>query len=268
MRKQRSFLKWAGNKYNCLDKIVPHFPQANTFIEPFTGSATVFLNTNYTNNILAEENLDLINLFRYITNEGMEFINFCAKYFTQENNIKEKYYELRDKFNNEPDPKLKSALFLYLNKHGYNGLCRYNSNGKFNVPFGRYTKPYFPKDELIFFLNKSSKTKFIHNDFLETFKMAKSGDFIYCDPPYSPIEQESNFSAYTSKKFGEEEQVKLAHVAKHAANNNIKVIISNHDTDFIRELYKDAKIIEFTVRRFINRDVCNRSTAKELIAIF
>lgn len=266
--RQRSFLKWAGNKYNCLNIIIPEFPQAARLIEPFTGSATIFLNTKFPKNILAEQNLDLINLFTSIKKEGDAFIQYSASLFTTDNNSEDKYYQLREKFNAISDPIERSALFLYLNKHGFNGLCRYNSQGIYNVPFGLYTKPYFPQKELELFMRKSKEARFIHSDFVDTFKIAKPGDLVYCDPPYSPIEQESNFSAYTSTKFAENEHIKLAKLAKNAAKRGVKVIISNHDTEFTREQYQGATIKSFTVSRFISRAADRRLPVKELIAIF
>lgn len=265
---QRSFLKWAGNKYNCLKYLLPEFPKSKRLIEPFTGSATIFLNTNFENNILAEKNIDLINLFESIKFGGEEFVNYCKSFFTNENNQKEKYYFFRDKFNQESNIIERSALFLYLNKHGYNGLCRYNSQGIYNVPFGRYVKPYFPYQELLVFIQKSKSAQFIQADFNETFNLAEPGDFIYCDPPYSPIQQETNFSSYTKNKFDKEEHIKLANIAKAAAAKGVKVMISNHDTEFTRENYAQAKIKTFMVRRNISRKTNNRIKVKELIAIF
>lgn len=266
--KQRSFLKWPGNKYHCLKMILPEFPQAERLIEPFTGSATVFLNTAFPKNILAEQNEDLINLFSSIKKEGLEFIKYSSAFFTDANNAEEKYYLFRDQFNSASDPIERSALFLYLNKHGFNGLCRYNSQGIYNVPFGLYAKPYFPQKELELFMHKSSTAKFKHADFEDTFKRAKPGDLIYCDPPYSPLVQESNFSGYTGKKFGKEEHLKLAKLAKKAAKRNIRVIISNHDTEFTREQYQGATIKSFEVNRFISREASKRLPVKELLAIF
>lgn len=268
MNTTRSFLKWAGSKYSCLNKILPSFPKANRFIEPFAGSGTIFLNTNYANNIIAEENDDLINLFLHLKNGGVEFINYCEKFFNLKNNNEQTYYKLREEFNKTRKSKKRAAIFLYLNRHGYNGLCRYNRRGIYNVPFGRYIKPYFPQNEMLLFHEKSSNACFIKSDFLETFKIAQPGDFIYCDPPYHPIQQASNFSSYTSKKFGEKEQIALTNAAKDAALRGITVIISNHDTVFTRQLYKDAEIKTFQVTRYISRDINRRVPVNELIAIF
>ena len=151
MQKIRPFLKWAGNKYHCLHHILSLLPKTNRLIEPFTGSGAIFVNTNYPNYLLAEANQDLIHLFHYLQQEGEPFINYCQTLFCSENNSETKYYMLRENFNLSQDPRTRAVLFLYLNRHGYNGLCRYNQQNVYNVPFGRYKKPYFPRQEMQFF---------------------------------------------------------------------------------------------------------------------
>ena len=127
---------------------------------------------------------------------------------------------------------------------------------------------YVPETEMSYFSQKSQRASFMLADFQETFKQASTGDLIYCDPPYSPLSQASNFSAYTQKKFGENEQILLANLAKDAANKGITVVISNHDTDFTRHHYSGAKIKSFEVKRSISCNTQNRLPAKELLAIF
>lgn len=264
----KPFLKWPGNKYRCLQHIIHDFPPANRLIEPFTGSGAIFLNTQYESYVLAEANQDLITLFHWVQQEKSSFIDYCRQFFSAKNNHPTRYYELREQFNSCCNPYERAAIFLYLNRHGYNGLCRYNQKGIYNVPFGRYIKPYFPHAELTYFHEKSQKAIFIHQDFQETFKLARAGDLIYCDPPYSPLRQHSNFSTYTQKKFGEQEHIALAHLAKNAANQGITVIISNHDTDFTRHHYEQATIKAFNVKRTISCHANKRAAAKELLAIF
>src|SRR5262249_42922300 len=139
----KPFLKWAGNKYPLLDRIKRTLPKKKRrLVEPFAGSAAVFLNTDYPDYLLTDANVDLITLYQHLKTEGPDFIHFCRDFFKPETNRKDVYLEFRDTFNQTLDCRLKSALFLYLNKHGFNGLCRYNAGGKYNVPFGRYLKPY------------------------------------------------------------------------------------------------------------------------------
>jgi DNA adenine methylase len=274
MRKQRSFLKWPGNKFNCLKHILPLLPAKGRYIEPFMGSGTVFLNTNYRHNLLAESNRDPILLFQQIQQNGLEFIAYCQSYFCRNNNQKIRYYELRQEFNicnSDTHPARRAALFLYLNRHGYNGLCRYNNSGAYNVPFGSYEKPYFPYEALVLFLEKSRKNKqiqFINQDFLKTFQSIERGDVIYCDPPYAPLEQETNFTHYAQKDFHQHDHEMLASAAREAVEKKSTVIISNHDTPYTRKLYQGAQITSFPVARFISCNGEKRRPVQELLAIF
>ncbi|KTD40348.1 DNA adenine methylase [Legionella parisiensis] len=268
MVKIRPFLKWAGSKYNCLEKIIPFLPPGKRLIEPFAGSGVVFMNTNYSSYLLAESNIDLVYLFTTLQRNGNAFIQHCETYFSPEFNRKEKYYQLRSDFNMSIHSPEKSALFLYLNRHGYNGLCRYNSKGIYNVPFGLYSKPYFPHKEMQLFHLKSQQTEFIHNDFRKTFEYAERGDVIYCDPPYVLLSEKSHHLPYTKKLFTTEDQLELTELAKETAAKGIPVILSNHDTEFTRYHYRKAEIKSFPVSRFINCQGSLRRPVKELIAIF
>ncbi len=266
---RRSFLKWAGNKYTSLSHIINEFPNARRLIEPFAGSGVVFINTDYPEYLIAEGNKDLIDLFIHLQQEGQSFIADCEAYFCDANNTPEQYYLFRQQFNQETNTRQRAALFVYLNHHGYNGLCRYNFKGIYNVPFGRFTKPIFPRARMEFFYTRSQGIAFKHGDFRDTFASAEPGDLIYCDPPYVPIvEQSSNFSSYTAKQFGEAEQILLAEMSIEAANRGIGVVISNHDTQFTRHHYRLAKIRSFPVKRHISRNFAKRLMVQELVAIF
>lgn len=268
MIKTRPFLKWAGSKYRSIEILLNCLPSGSRLIEPFTGSGAVFLNSNYSTYLLAEKNGDLINLYQYIQQEGLPFIQYCKHLFKNENNCAVKYYQFRAEFNTTTDLRLKSALFLYLNRHGYNGLCRYNQCGWFNVPFGRYIKPYFPYLEMTHFHQKSQHAQFICEDFRQTFSIAKKGDVIYCDPPYAPLSASANFTAYTNTKFNAEDQIELVYLAKASAARGIAVVISNHDTAVTRCYYGDNRVISFPVLRNINCIANKRQAVNELVAVF
>ena len=176
----RPFLKWAGNKYRIMDEIHEMLPEkGERLIEPFAGSAAVFLNTNFKRYLVTDSNPDLINLFNHLKKEGADFIRYCKRYFSEKNNTADRYYYLRDQFNKTTDTRKRSALFIYLNRHGYNGLCRYNSKGGFNVPFGRYKAPYFPQKEMEFFSQKARHAIFQVASFEKTLSKAKQGDVVY-----------------------------------------------------------------------------------------
>lgn len=267
MQKFRGFLKWPGNKYRVLDHICPALPPGKKLIEPFVGSAAVFLNTDYESYLLTDINPDLINLYQILQSSGKEFIHYSKKYFTERNNVAEKYYRLRDQFNQETDPWKKAGLFVYLNRHGYNGLCRYNLKKMFNVPFGRYKRPYFPAAEMEFFHQKSQdRVTFKCLDFQETLKTARAGHVVYCDPPYVPLTTTAYFTSYSHKPFQLTEQQQLASLAQELSTRDIPVLISNHNTDYTREIYQNAKLTFFTVPRFISCK--SREPAQELLALF
>ncbi|TAL60522.1 MAG: Dam family site-specific DNA-(adenine-N6)-methyltransferase [Legionella sp.] len=268
MNKTRAFLKWAGSKYNCLNEILNHLPQGTRLIEPFGGSGVVFINSHYSSYVLGESNQDLIKLYTILQKEGESFINYCQRYFTPEFNQKDTYYELRTTFNSLKPSKQRAALFLYLNRHGYNGLCRYNSKGIYNVPFGRYNKPYFPRQEMLYFHHKSQNAEFIRDDFRKTFDLAQPGDVIYCDPPYMPFSTKTKILPYTQKTFAEKDQIELAELARETAAKGIPVIISNHDIEFTRHHYRHAEIKSFPVSRFINCQANLRQPVRELLAIY
>ncbi len=271
MNKKKPFLKWAGNKYRCLEQILGSLPHSNRLIEPFTGSGAVFLNTSYSQYLLAEQNHDLVNLYQFIKKEGISFIDYCAPYFSEQSNNESYFYQIRTLFNSSTQThqtRSRAAFFLYLNRHGYNGLCRYNQHGQFNVPFGRYIKPYFPAKEMLEFHKHCQHAKFIQADFRKTFALAKPGDVIYCDPPYVPLSESAYFSAYTKKIFSEADQIALAKLAINTANKGITVIISNHDTEFTRAQYQQATLISFPVKRLISCKASERKSVQELIAIF
>lgn len=269
-KKYRSFLKWAGGKYSLVEQIRPFLPEGEQLIEPFTGAGSIFLNTNYDNYLLADINNDLISLFKVIKRTPKKFVKEAKDLFNKENNVKASYLQLREEFNQCTDSYQRSLLFLYLNRHGYNGLCRYNMKGEFNVPFGSYKQPYFPEEELYFFSEKAKKAKIICSNYEQIMKEAKKDSVIYCDPPYTPLSRTAHFTSYFNvKSFTEEDQVNLVKIAKKITKKHqVPVIISNHDTDLTRDWYKTADLYTIKTRRYIASQGGNRSEINELLAVF
>lgn len=264
----KPFLKWAGNKYQIIARIQELLPQGKRLIEPFVGSGAVFLNTNYPEYLLADDNRDLIQLYRILQQDKQTFIEYCRSFFQLQFNQAAAYYELRTLFNTTQDQVLKAAAFIYLNKHCFNGLCRYNAKGEFNTPFGRYKQPYFPEREMQFFIARAQATVFEHADFVATMLLAKPGDVVYCDPPYVPLSKTASFTSYAAGGFGAKQQLQLAAMAEQLAEQGITVVISNHATEFTRQLYHHAQIMEFPVRRFISSKGAMRGKVTELLAVF
>lgn len=269
--KHRPFLKWAGGKFRLTDDINKVFPKKKRcLVEPFVGAGAVFLNSHFERYILADINPDLINLFNIVKENVEGYIEACKPIFFAPNaNTPDYYYAKRQQFNESTDPFERSVIFLYLNRFGFNGLCRYNSKNEFNVPFGAYKSHYFPEDELRYFSHKAQSAVFLCGDFQQTFEMADQDCVIYCDPPYAPLQQETNFTGYAGNEFGLAHQRALADLAKLAQKEKqIPVLISNHDTKFTREIYKGAKFKRVKVQRSISQSSEKRVKVKELIAVF
>lgn len=269
MKKQRAFLKWAGGKYGLVEDIQRHLPEARKLVEPFVGAGSVFLNTDYEQYLLADINPDLINLYNLLKVNPQEYISEAKRWFCAENNRKEAYLDIRQQFNVTDDVMYRSLAFLYMNRFGFNGLCRYNKKGGFNVPFGSYKNPYFPEAELEFFAEKSKKATFVCEGYHETFKRARKGSVVYCDPPYAPLSNTANFTSYAGNGFSLDDQAALADVAERAAvERGISVLISNHDTTLTRRLYHGAELNVVKVKRTISRNGAGRNKVDELLALF
>ena len=219
--KSRPFLKWAGGKYRLTDEINRLLPKRKQcLVEPFVGAGAVFLNSHFERYILADINPDLIHLFNIVKQDVEGYIQACKPvFFHPDANTESYYYTKRKEFNQSTDAFQRAVLFLYLNRFGFNGLCRYNAKNEFNVPFGAYKTHYFPEEELRFFAAKAQSAVFICADFQQTFQMADEDCVIYCDPPYAPISQNSNFTNYSGNEFSIAHQHDLANLAKDTINN-------------------------------------------------
>jgi len=281
----RTFLKWAGNKTKVLPHIIPHIGYPKRYCEPFGGSLAVALNTPAEQYILNDVNKDLVAIYQNLVNANDDsFVQYCEELFTPENNTREAYLELREHFNQATDATERARLFIYLNKHCFNGLSRYNSKGEFNVPYGREFKDkntkekkienaYFPKEEMMnfrmYFLSKQL-VRFTSLSFedLSLYEDLEVGDVVYFDPPYVRASDTANFTSYATDGFTSDQQVHLAQLAESLSSKGIRVIVSNHDVPVTRELYKSATIYPIQVSRTIAAKGGSRKKANELIAVY
>jgi DNA adenine methylase len=267
MELTRPFLKWPGNKFRMLSKILPFLPKGSRLVEPFGGTCAISLNSNYDDYLIGEINGHLISLYKILQTDS-NFIAYARKKFEAFNDS-ESYYNLRNIFNTTTNIKLRCALFIYLNRHGFNGLCRYNLSGKYNVPFGRYINPKFPELQLQNFIKKTKDFDFIKCNFAHIFShYLKKDDVVYCDPPYLPINKKS-FTNYSPKKFDMPEHLNLIKLAKKAQSKGVTTLISNHSSLDIDKLYKDACFItKFTSPRLISQKLTSIKPVLELLAVF
>ncbi|MCW6171137.1 MAG: DNA adenine methylase [Thermoplasmatales archaeon] len=264
-------IKWAGGKRQIIDKLLYYMPQKwNTYFEPFLGGGALVSKLYGMNRlktaILSDRNFDIYNLFNEIKNnpeeliKGLEDLNY--------RNSKESYYEARDEFNSiDRTPNLRRAvIFIYLNRHAFNGLYRLNSKGQFNVPFGRYTNPHLPSSNLVyawFSLLKNVDLRLC--DFQSATKYANAGDFVYFDPPYTPISKSSNFTTYIDGGFSWTDQVRLAEEARRLDSLGVRFMLSNSDTEETRELYSSFNVHGIKASRLINSKAERRRGASEII---
>lgn len=264
----KPFLKWAGGKHRLAPLIAPHIAGGERLVEPFVGSCAVFLASSYQKAMLNDINTDLVDLYKLVRSEGNGFIDEARELFNEDNNTEPRFYELRSEFNGTTCPRRRAALFIYLNRHAYNGLCRYNRSGGFNVPFGRYSKTSFPEEALRDFVKATSDVEFVSGSFRKVLEEAREGDVVYCDPPYVPLSLTSSFTSYAPGGFDITDQRDLANLARETSARGIKVVISNHDTPVTRDLYDGAEIVAFDVRRSVGASRESRGTSPELLAVF
>ncbi|KGT95272.1 DNA adenine methylase [Erwinia typographi] len=257
-----TILKWPGSKSRIMPEINKHLPEGYRLVEPFAGSCAVMMNTDFPAYLVADVNPDLINLYRQIKEFEQQFIIVAFRTFA-ENRSEESYYTIREMFNHHPGLPLldRAAYFLYLNRNGYRGMCRYNQKGHFNVPFGNYSEPYFPLAEISSFAEKARRATFICADFTETLNMVKAGDVVYCDPPYH-----GTFTDYHGGGFGETQQYELASVLSDMANRH-PVIASNSNTSLVKSLYRQFDLHQITAPRSIGVAAGKGKRAEEIIAV-
>jgi DNA adenine methylase len=267
-KKQRAFLKWAGGKFNLVEAITGHLPAADVLVEPFVGAGSVFLNTEYSRYLLNDINADLIHLYQFLQTKPQSLITDAQLFFTESHNDKASYLAIRQQFNETSDPYLRSLQFLYLNRHCYNGLCRYNQSGFFNVPFGSYKKPYFPEAELEAFAEKAKRATFVCLDYQQLFAQLPSGAAVYCDPPYVPLSKTASFTSYAKNSFNLDDQADLASLSEQAMQKGHNVLISNHDTSWTRKIYQAAELHSIQVGRSISQKGSTRGKVAELFALY
>ena len=266
----KPFLKWAGGKHKLVPFIEHNLPSSarKRLIEPFCGSAALSLALDFEHYLLNDINADVIGLFRILKEEKSGFIDYARSFFNSDNNNDSKFYELREQFNSSKNLHERSALFIYLNRHAFNGLCRYNSKGAFNVPFGRYKSPYFPQQEMEGFIQKSDRVELMCGDFQTTLSLIDNTDTVYCDPPYAPLSPTASFTTYAKEGFNLDDQIRLSQTAQQIATNSQGVLISNHDTEFTRDIYSSAILKTVEVQRNIAAKGSSRKKVGELLAIY
>ncbi|HBT1918350.1 Dam family site-specific DNA-(adenine-N6)-methyltransferase [Klebsiella pneumoniae] len=266
----KPFLKWAGGKYTQLADLFVHIPAGKRLIEPFVGGGSVFLNTEkHADYLLADVNPDLINLYQMLAVVPDE-VELKARWMFEHMRSPDGYELIRSEFNAQTlDATERAAAFLYLNRHCFNGLMRYNQANKFNVGWGGYKAPYYPMDEMKAFAAMAHNCVFMTADYRRTISVAGKGDVVYCDPPYEPMPGTTGFTAYAAGGFSWENQVDLAKQCVSAFHRGARIVISNSSAPKVLDLYREHGFnLQFiNARRSISCKSSTREVAKDVVAI-
>lgn len=272
MLKAKPFVKWAGGKRQIIDELKKYIPdEFNTYYEPFIGGGALLFELAPKKAVINDSNAELMNVYQVLCDDS-KFKKMCRVLNNYETNHSEEFfYEIRNKdknkntFNRLSDY-TRAARTIYLNKACFNGLYRVNSKNEFNVPFGKKSKVNtYDGNNLITVSNylTMNDIKILNKDFEEVLKDTKKGDFVYFDPPY---DSDNNiFTSYTEEGFGKEEQRRLAKVFKELDQKGVYVMLSNHNTTLINELYKDYHIHVIEAKRNINSNGKKRGKVEEVI---
>lgn len=287
----KPFLKWAGGKTQLISAIgktlPPNIVQKNfTYIEPFVGSgAVLFWVLNHFPNlkkaVINDINEDLIHTYQTIADRPNELISILQvlqnEYHALEGNEdgkKNYYYQKRALYNARKEEQSgQAALFIFLNRTGFNGLYRVNRKNEFNVPMGDYKKPTICDRENILAVSEAlQKVEMLCGDFEQTLNYADNNSLFYFDPPYKPLNETSSFNTYAKEGFNDSEQVRLKNfcskldILKHTwilSNSDVKGTDDNDN--FFDDLYANFNIQRVEAKRNINANPEKRGKLTELL---
>lgn len=263
------FLKWAGGKRQLLPILKTKVPKRyNRYYEPFVGAGALLFEIQPKKAVINDINSELINCYNVIKEDLDDLIQDLS----QHKNEKEYYYRVRDldrsaDYRNLSDIQ-KASRIIYLNKTCYNGLFRVNSQGQFNVPFGKYKNPKIVDEIVLKAINHyltNNSVEIRNLDFEDALSDARTGDFVYIDPPYDPVSDTSSFTGYSVDGFGKEEQNRLKSVFDSLDERGCKVMLSNSATPFILDLYQDYHHITVEAKRNINSVADGRGKIDEIL---
>jgi DNA adenine methylase len=245
----KPFVKWAGGKRQLVPTILAnHLPKnynLQTYYEPFIGGGALLFSLQPKKAVINDSNAELINCYKIIKNSLDELIEDLKNH----KNDEYYYYDIRDwdrekSFQSKTEVQRASRI-IFLNKTCYNGLFRVNSQGQFNVPFGKFI--------------------ILNSDFQQALKDAKRGDFIYLDPPYDPISETASFTGYDVNGFNKQEQRRLKEVFDDLNSRGCNILLSNAYTEFIQDLYKDYPHTKISAIRAINCHGKKRGKVDEIL---
>ncbi len=269
----KPYLKWAGGKRQLLPEIRKYIPASfDLYVEPFVGAGAVLFDLQPGRAVINDANRQLIMTYEVIRDD-VETLIAALKEHTAKN-TKEYYYTVREQDRDSAvfgrlSKTEKAARLIYLNKTCFNGLYRVNSQGLFNVPYGRYKNPAICEEETLRGIHeyfRNNEVVILNGDFAKAARMATPDSFVYFDPPYHSADN-SNFTGYQADGFPEAEQLRLRDVMKELTDQGVKCLLSNSDTEFIRKIYKDKafRVETVTASRTINSNTAGRGKVNEVL---
>ena len=265
----KPFLKWAGGKTKIIPHIIPLLPNDNiNYLEPFLGGGALFFELSRTQKlskaIINDSNRDLINVYKvikYSVNSLIEELDSLRYKNTQAD-----YLKIRSHNPLNLSAVKAAARFIYLNRTCFNGLFRVNKKGFFNVPYGKYANPIICDRENLKAVHLALENTSIHGeDYIEFSARAKSGDYVYFDPPYLPISKSSNFTEYTDVPFGIKEHELLRELIDKLTTQGVKCIISNSYCDQTLALYQGYNVRVLEGNRNVGGSSDSRKKVKEIL---
>ena len=262
------FVKWAGGKTQLLLEIIKRVPKKfNYYHEPFIGGGSVLLALQPLGATINDINKELIHVYNTIKHQPLKLVQAVYKLDSYECDCNY-YLKQKDYYNKlitEQQYNIDmAALFIFLNKHCFNGLYRVNQQGLFNVPWNKKTSGVSINIENILNIsNYLQNIEIFNKDFEEVLEDCDEDDFIFIDSPYDPI-CENGFIDYSKEGFTKEDHIRLAKVFKKLDERGCYCMLTNHNTSLINELYYDFNIDIVDVRRSINSNGNDRK-GKEVI---
>lgn len=254
----KPILKWAGGKTQMLGELMPRVPKTyGRYIEPFFGGGALFFSLKPENAIIADSNPELINMYLQVAHHVDDVIECLQKY----ENTSEMFYEVRS-LDWQTLPKAEAAArTIYLNKTCFNGLYRVNRSGQFNTPFGKYKNPKICDIDALRLASEAlRKADILCGDYILVLEhYAHPGDFVFLDPPYLPISENSDFKRYTKEQFYEDDHVELAKMIDTLHERGCYVILTNSNHPLVHQLYEQYKIEVIQTKRHIS---CHGDTRK------
>lgn len=266
----KPFVKWVGGKTQLLDILTSKIPkQFNNYYEPFVGGGALFLSIQPKKATINDINPYLCNVYKQIRNNPKKLI------IELENLDKIKcdkllFYKRREIFNNikNKDTVDSAALFIWVNKHCFNGIYRENSSGDFNVPYNnKITGNSYDENNIlnVYKLLINNKISILCGDFERACKNAKKNDFIYFDSPYILNNNKLKGMYYSYGTFDEKDHIRLANLYKSLDKKGVKMMLSNSNDKVVKKLYNDFNIETINIKRYINSVGSNRKDKEVII---